>query len=517
MRGRGIDTPQERNAIEYRPKLRYERKELILPTSRPRKSQKAESSSLDDTEIYSTAGTLQEILALIDKINSLITYCESKLATKVVQIDVDKEPHVSEAIARVCPINKDGVIYNNDKINLSIYNNSVKHNDADHALVARRYENEMAGLDGMIEGEALKLLRKLKSSYEDVISFIKKLLNKDNNKDISSLIPEISDEEDRAVERYNELLDKYFDLKEHIESEELNYEEYNAIQKAISTIEKELKRISTSYNSIGKFSYLIHTKTSSLFRWYDKLDSTIKSTVSDTFNDMVCCFLKKIFNSVEINVNSPEIDSPEIDLDGLDEKIENINKVIDGLKVVLTFGMDKRVKVGKYIDSKLDSLLDEAMTSAQNAINDALFKLKTSINEPIVEFLDKLVSDYEDSCLPVEQMANLVMDIIEEIEEKYTKQLVNMCQLDDLEVHLFEERLENLYEKKVTRDFYNLLDTLQSQLQEAYRWYKSGKLREWIISFIENNNFNTSYIDGVIEKISDFNCEEFIRGRMDVL
>jgi hypothetical protein len=362
----------------------------------------------------------------------------------------------------------------------------------------------MRGIDGCVAGEVYRLLRTIKDSYNDTKDFMYALMEQQDAK-----IAGLNSDQDKisAIESSEIDYAKYIkELKSKLEVVDPQSKQYLDIQ-------KELNILKPPGETIGHFAQLAHDRATDATNIFDKIEWGMKATVGDSFGDMLCCLLKKIFGDAnkagEDNFSSNTEDFEE----KVDEEFDKIESMIKKVKALLLFSLEDSSKLTKFLDDKVNSILDQAKGSVMRTVIETLQQAKTYINKPVLNWLDDLLDD-EEGCEPFTQLADVLMDAIEEVEIKYEQQIVDMLNIQKHEVSLFQKHCDSVFSSKWARDTYKVLDTLQGSIASAKAWSVKGQLQEWIYEFMKTNGLNTYYDaeEKIIKRITEFDCEGLLGG-----
>jgi hypothetical protein len=505
----GIDTEEERRHIDYKPEIHPSKRRAKITDDIV---DSLSTELVDEVEESETpfCDSIKDLILTRDRITELIKYAEGKLAPLVVQIDPDEEPQVSQAIIRFCPLNQndEGVIYNDDKINITLYKKSIEDSSADACIIRDRYQDYVSDINGCVAGEVHSLLWQLRQSFDDTKDFLLSLCETDEG------INYPNDDDNRlksAQEVEANLRQKYNEIYKNIEnSKSTKTTDANSMINATTNIGAEIggtqavSEVDKPVETLDDFTRWAQMKNETTNDILDKMEMGMKQTVYDNFNKMLCCFIEKI-------VKVPGLEDAELDLD---DKFDKIYDMIDKMKMVLMFKLNYQKKASKFVNDKISSVLSSAMSTVRNIVLKVLQQTMSYVNAPLVNMLDNVVGKNDEYCLPLEQLASTLMDGIEQIEDQYLEHIVDLFRTQKFEVQLFGRQCENLYESQWIRDSYKVLDTVQQSLDAAKAWSVKGQLEDWTYEFMKAHGYDTTYdaTEDKVTQITEFTCEGLLGG-----
>jgi hypothetical protein len=436
----GIDTEKERRVFEYKPELKL--------SDRP--------PTIGDVDEYTKTDIIDElskryipmsqsisgVINVCNRINNLLYIAENQLVNHIAIINPQNDPVTSAAIKE-----KEGGS-NNSVITFSLYKQCLSNNDSNSVLICDAYEDSLAGTNGSVAGDTYSLLTTLSYAFNNFKTHLFDLCGQKNGTD-EGMLSNIKTNDNEIIEKLSSL--------------DSNGNEY--------------KKVKNKHDVINAISGYASDRAENIDGVLDGIEWGLSSTVSDSFNGEQYEFVLRIIQIVSIH--NKEVDSA----------LRKLRNIIRMLKIILVLSLDNIEKGYKFVRDKVNTLLYNPLQPLQDETMKALSKLKASINMSVAEVLNNLITDYK-SCLPIESMSYKIMGMINNIEDEFTNKIIGLFRNNRFESRLLNNSVSIITEKKAIRDYYNVLDKLEKNLDSVKYYILNNKVEDWIKDFLFSNNLN---------------------------
>lgn len=545
----GIDTILERSKIEYKPELSYTKSPNLVDDDGEVEVPEELDVTLHEISILTPSMALERVEAIEDGYKELITHCEKVLATHVIQIDPDEKPQVSEAIIKACPLNKDGVVYNEDKINFTMFKQAVEgtYKSSLDAQIREAYEEANSGPYGLVEAEMYASLR---ISEQHWANFKKTLIK--TYTDTSLMDPDKTGDEAKKslVDNQTKMLQGWVDAdKEKVQLQKSLESMKNDTSPDQDLIDKTQKRIDELDAKLAGFkdhpsvaiSSVAHHRADSAEGILEKTRWTLLATVADSFNGMICCFIRKIIAKA---LDIPQLAKPNVspqdlihdlsisqyktgssdqeviikvrdikeDIQKLKENVDGIIKDLKYVKVGLHYLMNGINIDLKSILGQILQLLEGPLNVVQNLIITTYTKLKAEATDPIFDWMKKMGEDPDTECLPFEQLGEVLAEALTSFDEKFRQAVLDLFKFTHLLDGMQEIHIAGISKKQGLRAVYQVIDKIVESLEGISKNLENfpvNSVEKMILELMKTNGWDYVYDAGqkkVVQMLS-LNCE----------
>lgn len=520
----GIDTEVERSRIEYTAQLRYI-KDTVLSDQDAEAPSDEVDYSLHQFTIDSPLSAIERLDTVTLNATSLVLELERRLAADVISIDPDEYPAVSTAIKQYCLLNRDDVVYNDNRINFTMYKKALAEESTNPvaATITSAYEDAHSRVDGKIEAELYKTVVGLQDFCSGFQQSLVKSFTSAQLIDIGTSDPKarVEDAQLKINNEWVALDRKRSDLEGKMYSEQ-DPVISNGYLNELNAVKDKMKGIQAS--PIVEITAGAHHRITELSDSISRIKSTVLSTVMDEFQGMMCCFIKKFIAqaidnpAVTAQFNTPDTihdysvsvqktGSKQVDTSKtLSEVCDDIRKVkagvdqyikyIEGVKVGLSFlnnGYDLDLKglLGQFL-----TILQGPITLLENMIISTYTQLKTTALQPVTDFLTRMAKDPDTQCLPIEALGEQLMNVINGYDQKFKDAMLDFFKLSKYMGNIGSKHITIIKDKKKVKSLYQVVCKIQdilTYISNNLDNFPIGKIESMITQSVKDNGWDWVY------------------------
>lgn len=508
MEGRGIDSELERILLEYRPKLEYTK-----PTILGEDDYVSTDISLHTAIVMTPDRAVNRLNTISNGYKELVSTVEQHLSSKPVTIDKEARPEVSEAIKALCPMNRDGVVYNDDTITFDLYKKCVELNDPQAQLIVTTYEKHGSSPYGSVDVELYRVLKANSEYWGDFYNFT------------SRLFENTSEEYNKKIEQWQEL-----DREAATISREYPNNMPPDLEARVDSLSEEISKIKS--NTDISISVALNHVAATGERALLNSDRLVHMTTNDWLNSMICCLIKKSINAaLGVHEIIPKIQSNDIihqvsvrtnkvkrlgdteaDLAVAKIKIKNYVSELRAITSLLKISIMDAGYVIPGILSQLLQLLQGPLSATQNAILSCYREAMNEIVQPALNWLDSISSDPDTECIPVEVIGDTLMDAAMGVSHKFEQAVVDIFKFSKLLETLNARINSSLTNKQRQRAFHEVIEKIADYLEKAASFIEDFPIEEGIdevaAQLIRQHGWDLTYnsMSRNVQQILNINC-----------
>ena len=529
--GSGIDTSIERAQIEYNPRLSYE-KPTVLADFEYDEYRADEIFVL--ASMYSPELAMQRISAIATEYSRLVTDLDSALAADVVAIDPAIDPEASAAIKAYCAMNRDGVVYNDDKVSFAMYKRALGERDSGVAAkVINIYENYHAGPDGRIEAEAYRTTLESSKHWQRMQQCLLGMLSSVSvNKD-SSRADTIARWENLEKRRQDLLTDLEQAQREHGPSS------YYAlsIKEQLSRLNDEIEFYrSESGTTIGIVANQIANDAENSAYL---LKDTLKQTLNDRLGGAACCLIRNLITGSMTNARekaggsigadplailsaSQNKTSSSVTWTPAEDDQRDLIKIIEGavetLKVIqlalmyLIYGAN--INKSNIMKSLL-GMLEAPVAAIQAQITSSYTQMRSLAMQPIIGWLKSVAGSTASTCMPFEDLCGFITGYVENIDKGFRDALKDMFSFNKGLCDAENATVNGMRDKEHLRSLYRVVTEVINRMESFIRAGCIGPVEardpmQIAQSIIKNAGWDYTYdsLNSRVKKLEDFICSK---------
>lgn len=457
----GVDTEEERDIIEYQPLLDYTKPTVL---AREWAFGSYESDALLLAVTHTPALAIKRLRGISTGYADLLYELDGRLAADVVEFDTTEDQDVCSAIKAYCSLNQnpEGIIYNDDKINFSMYKKALA--EQDHSDVAAKivtaYEGAHAKPDGRVEVDAYRMVRESQHYWDLMAGTLETALGAVSPSQ-ASIRQEREQERQERLDAWQELERQKTELQ--AELDRIKREsgpaspELEPIKNQIADIDTEIARLRNSADiTIGIVGNEIANTAENNLR---SLSDVIHKTVNDNLNGMTCCLVKKLLYgtlahelgaggvvgqdivailSQSLSRTGPTSADPDaatvgglgLQQDVLAKAMKSATTTLHLTRLVLDYmiygvDIDRRAILGSLMQ-----LVSQPISAVQAQVINGYAQLKNATIQPLLSWLQTLARDGDTTCLPFEELGANMVKYINNIDSEFRKGMLNMFKLN---------------------------------------------------------------------------------------
>lgn len=455
MEGRGIDTRYERSKLEYNPIIKYVRSNV---THYPAAARRGISEEVANASRHLVTDMADEYRSIQADLNALIEATEDRLKNVTVSVRDENEETVKQIKEA---IDKTTITFDDYK---RLYN--LEQLKPGESLVLDHYKEVNNGPEGNF---ALSVWEEL-GSMRDEIELYSGSIN--NIVQVHLQDEEVGDEEtkviskDKAKKRETETYSEWAEIEAQIEDindeidsfegEGLTIDEARRIKELSKKREKLKKKLerykSNPLPSVAKVHKDKINKTREIIKEYQ---SVMSESVLDSIEGSIECFVRNLVDNYEVDTTLAQRR-----IDEIVSKLRKVRAAIAWVATPLTMEGNKLLNVVR-------NLLSGPLTSLTNKLLELVSDAKKRISQPVYEFMDNMSSNKRYECLPLDIIADMIMDGIEDIENRFKEVILEAYKLASQGHSTRKQNLRNVTKLKKVQDVVVIIDEVIRLLESV--------------------------------------------------
>lgn len=462
FRNKGIDTPYEREKIEYRPDIRYE-KDYVPPSD----SYQFPDDLSQQKQLYIADFVKQKNVSEKRLVN-LKSLIEQRMKGDIIRVNYDEYPEAQD--------------FDMSTITFEEYQKSLnktmklKQEVApyeDHLRVKIYEDYHSTNIKGRVEVEL----------YRDALEFIDDIAIFNGFVQHIAIDPlglsELTDEEIRAAEDAKFAKWEEADRKvaatesrirqklglnpgQNIDFESLTKDQWDLIQEDYEELrlaKSDLRRYKT--DPVNKVKRIVEKKISSWLDFANQAESVLLRTVYDILQGGIECLILKSINAKEIGIR---MDKKEFE--DLYRKLEESYNVLGAVEKMLMLSILDEDELQRAITAKILHLVREPVKSIVNEILSTIVDLRNNATRSVQEWLHDVSEEDTAECWPFEQLAELMVDSIYSVENKTKYYIMELYKIILSGDGLSDQKLNILRKKQFIRSNYQVISVCREIIRK---------------------------------------------------
>jgi hypothetical protein len=465
----GIDTDYERNQLEYRPHLAWQRPELQSDWGAP--LPKSQQDELDEFAKPAIGELWDTFVSIVDTLEEYNDELDEKLQHTVAPI-----PDRFKADVRIAALKYGWIV--EDTIPFALYQFALNSKDSiERQWILDAYEGHHADVDGDLRAELYPDVVEMQNDWQDMFNFLNKgvfaqlvspaYLPKTMAVDDPSMA-EIIKQEEEMGEAYKTLVQQKEGLTEILRRAYL----HSAPDAEIFSLQKELNKITRIFSDLERRMHtkkqMVELSQSKTRRAITNLDILRYAIDVDHYKDER--------KNILMSLLKPYATGQPMDK-GL-RKIQALLKLsIDG-------------KNSTVVDMKTN-LRNLSGRENRKRINGALVNGVHLRNEVSGEVLDVMsaVEDAQES-YGFNRVAEHIMDSVSVSRGLFKENAGDFYKMHTMESELRSDKISNLMDKDSAREIYKLLSNLIRYGKERNNWPTERDLTAWVDNFLASQKLS---------------------------
>ena len=464
----GIDTQYERDYINYRPKINYEK-----PQTDGSSGLSADTASqpdlLEEIGESSIISVWEDVVDIIGKINDTEKNVREKLNDSFVPISPRFQEAVKKAAERI------GYSEITDRIPFELYKKTFENPESpDSSLIQDIYEEYTSDVQGNLNAELYTDVIEVKNDWGDMVEFVKKGLfaqvvpmdkvPRDISMDDTNLI-QVEEKEEAMLEEYAALL-KLRKVNEEI------YMQLSSSEYGSDRYHQSVQELDDTKREIVKIEKRLFTKT--------EMVDLVRRKASDTED------------SIDLIENSIDFDPYEGDkyevLYGLLKQFGSKEKMQTGVRkmqAILKLSVDGKKMISGTMKSNLRGIAGGA---SKRRINRTLINGVHLRNEVFADVYDVMKHlDGVPNNSNFESMINHITDGVQQAELMYHQQASDFYKIHGMDAQLRNDKVVSLIDKDMARSTYKLMGNVLGYTKDVNQtWPAEENLSQWLNDFMEH-------------------------------
>lgn len=464
--GPGIDTQYERDLINYRPDISYEKPMvntkggLSTDTASQKQELKKINNSIPLTSLWG------EVVDVINKINNL----EEQLSTKLK--DVSSKFPSRRAVDIIGAAERLGYQIT-DSIPFELYKETFNHlGSGDAEIIKDAYEDYQADVSGILVAELYADAKEMQQDWEDMIPFINKGLfgqvvsegkyptsiKKDdtNLQAIQSSDQQISEEYAQALKlaKVNE------EIMYHLMTNEYGSDRYYQIEEELKNDRRRLDNLRRKINTRNEILDLIRRKASNASDGAEFINNSIDfSPYKGKEHDVLYHILRQYAGKEDMAQGLRKLQAV------LKLSIDNKKTSINGTKGNL------RGIAGRHTKNKINRTLVNGIHLRNEIFGDVY---------DIMQYFDGVPKNRT-----FEDVANHIAQGTTQAEDSYHSQSMDFYKIHSMDAELRNRKLKGLIDKDSARSIYKMIEGVLKFIRQSGKWPSKDNLSQWFDGFLE--------------------------------
>lgn len=486
---RGIKTEVDRKHLEYRPNIRYEKREGSFVNSVVIPKEYDVDSNIKNIISRLPSNTTNKILMLYDDINSAIGEVEEIVIETPAQINKEEFERVSNAAEGLNIDISNGITFD---IYKELYNDP--HNEElNKQIILDAWEDYHSDINGDIAGEYYTELLRIKEDIDNLFDFWSRSILKNLKTDLtynildressSSELEKLEQEDIGNLLLYKKEIDETkeklrgFIVRDVDPKNPINVE-IDSLENHQRTVEKEYSGVTRKYNVAGEVGDVVKRKVN--IDVYSV--SSIRRRVRETPQ-----------NAYEGNL----VDTLEGLLKGF--LTGNFLLKLKQLRIILRYSFDKKNENMQSEKQKNDAVFNNKVKKSIQDVCARDIGLKMGVCHPLIQALGEV--PYE-SAQSVEKIADVFLEGIQSAEHQYRDNVTQLFGAHKGGSEFGTHRVNDINDKRFIRDFYNILTIMIDHIEGGGSSPNKGSLRQWIVDLLSSASLNTIYDYSLQSKVT---------------
>lgn len=473
VNGPGIDTQQERDEINYRPKIDYAKPVIntgpyVAPTSINLNSLEP---SIRPLAIPNTVATWVESVDILDSLNDIRAEFEEILKDSSAPIPAKYVDLATQAAIAMGEDVTDGTI------SFDLYKKALLSEDSHEKIILTDiYENHQADVDGSLVGELYPDIVEMTADWEAILEFLKKALFLQFVD--STSLPTENSSDDAALSSISSaeqaLINKFLSLRNANKASATSMRMANVLNPQSPEYYEARADYYSTYSELRDVKRRVYSKS--------EITSLVKSKVDN---------VQPLINNIVAYTDSdPYKGTVYNTLYALLQQYSSGQQAENGLRKVqalLKLSIDGKIETTTAAKQNLRGI---ASNQVKSNVNTALTKgvhLRNEIFGEIHDAINILEGPTEDTVFNM--VTEHIVDSMVQADKLYEDQSSDFYKVHTLDTDLRTEKLGMLVDKDTARRFYNIIDRLITHIGSA-GWPTSANLSSWVQDFINQEGLS---------------------------
>jgi hypothetical protein len=501
--GRGIDTQVERRLISYKPLLQYIN-EYVHSDVMSAPEEYFPSEDIISFAEFSPSACLVEVNTAEDLIDKTIALIEERLKNNVVSIlEEDVSPESLSHIKSFCGSNS---------ISFQDFKRAVSSSEVtpESRSVISAYERYHSNINGRIEALLYRRMysekKEISAVGNSVSTYVASLLDpksslifstSDSRLDLPKLNPIKKMSLQEIQEKEKEFTKRWIQIdKEKKETEKRLQELSSEVEISRDPdVHREFRDLKKKHNALleEEREYNLNPLASTTRAYYQRAASSsslsertinlMMATVSDSFHGLLGYMIKKIVRLQGDTFNQEDFRAL------VQESIDFCKTMQEALKMFAIGVSIKTISLSDIISSAAESIVSSMIPTLLRLVSD----LRISMSKPIFNWLEDLrLSDPDIDFLPVNKLANILLNSIEQIEIQFRTIITDFYRISEGQNKNGIAFLDLLEDKKWVYDLNLVLNETIKSLESIKQIpnVQEFVLDKWITNLISENEWD---------------------------
>ena len=462
--GPGIDTPIERQRIEYRPRI-----EMPKKPGRPMEEWLASFLSEEEYEPIgeiSIAPLWEQSSHVYERLTKLEERLSNQLASVTAPISSSLIERVQEAANRLGEQVQ-------QEIPFSLYKKALYSSSPDAMLIQEVFEDYHADVNGVLEAEVYPDVVEMKQDWEDILSFMKKglfaqFIPFDQLPDTSSL-------DESTIELIHQ-------------KEKEMYETYAKLQKLNALNEEVLDHLPRSEQDTEAYQQLLHMieKDRQQIRQMERKIYT-KEEIVDLLQrktNYVDWAIQFIESALDFSPYKDQEESLLYHWISHGAGRGSILTMIQKTKAILKLTVDAQKEQTKQFRSQQKGMVHR---HKKQKVHQSLIHgiyMRRDVAGDMHEFLHHFYFPKEQQSLHL--LASHLVEGINRADQLYEMQSSDFYRIHTIDHEIRKEKLKKVVHKDTTRRLFQLLTSVHKHIQESGSVPRQENAMEWVRDFLSH-------------------------------
>lgn len=482
---RGINTQEDRDLLEYRPIIRYEKKQGSFINNVVIPEEYDIDEEIKNVLLRLPSNTTAEVVAFYDDLNKLTRELEEIGG----EISVPIESDISKEIKDESSMDiSEGITH---KLYEDIFYD--ENNDDYHKQeILRLWEDYHSDIQGSIAGEYYTEYLSIKEDIDNLMDFWSRCAMKNINNSLVFNQQKISDTMVN-LQNYEKIdIDKLLLYKKELSELEEKLRgfmittldpndpeniKFDKLESRYNKIRKEYELILRRYNVICEVGDIIKKKINISGFALQLMSKYIKYTPQNTYQGDFAIVLEEILKGF---------------LDG--DFLESLKQ----LRVLTMYSFNTANENIHKLREKQDATFNNKIKRSMQDFCIKDIAIKVGVCHPLIEQFKEIPDEAPKN---VGKIADILVDGIQTAESQYNNNIVQLFGAHKNNAKHQVHRIEDINDKNTIRDFYKIISAMIDHIESENKVPSRSTLRSWIVNILRQQNVNRIYDFGTQKQI----------------
>jgi hypothetical protein len=318
------------------------------------------------------------------------------------------------------------------------------------------WEQAQIGIDGDIRFEISQTVNRLINAEHDFLSiFVTDQKSYEELYPTEEYIYTLAEEETERANRWLQIQLEIKELQQRLGDPSLTDSDRAIVERQLDRAKKESAMLEKAMTTAGEQAYMAYQKARESEELLDKAYYLANATAWNHFGGYLQCVVTKL-----VETFMPENGDLETD------KIDNAISVLQATRALIAFFYSGLAIDTQTLMDKLKSLVAPWATLPQRIAMNVLTKARQFINIPLFSVIEDVTGKVQsETCIPLNVIAEMLIDYILEVENKVEEQVLSVLQFNESYFKATNDYLVILEKKQKAKELHKVLGLFVEILQ----------------------------------------------------